>query len=471
MDLPILSGTLVRAGDDLRARRADSMRSSYARLFTNLPEWKPTGSETNVAEHLWELAEKMYADRDHDNNAIPAGYTYLGQLINHDLTFDASSGLQERNAPVSSRNLRTPRFDLDCVYGRGPRDQPYLYADDESGRFLLGANERGELDLPRSSFAGGGKSKASANSLNLRRPAVIGDSRNDENIIVSQLHLAIQQFHNRLIGGGRTFEEARRLTRWHYQWIAIHDFLKRLCTSALVDEALGSRGRPNLRFFNPREHPFVPVEFSVAAYRCGHSMIRPSYAINAALLELRQSPLAIFDPISEDSLSGGRVLPPDWSVQWSFFVDHAKSQKDLQFSKPIGLQISKPLRSLPMPATETPRLSSLAFRTLLRGWSTGLPAGQDVARRMAEPVLDGNDPLWIYILREAGQSGGRHLGPVGARIVVEVFIGLLAADPRSYLAVDPNWTPPGGPGFGFADFLAEAGAPISQREWDERPGA
>ena len=234
---------------------------------------------------------------------------------------------------------------------------------------------------------------------------------------------------------------------------------------------------PDLRFFEPRAHPFVPLEFSLAAYRVGHSMVRPSYALSSAQRE-RGGLLAIFGGIAEDSLFGGRVLPPGWTVQWDFFVEQAQSRHNLQFSKTIGPQISRPLRMLPMPAAEEPRLRSLAFRTLLRGWRMALPSGQDVARRMAEPVLDGNDPLWIYVLKEAAQpaggekrAAGHRLGPVGARIVAEVFIGLLAADPNSYFAVNPSWTPEGDRDFELPEFLAEAGAPISGEDWEKRPGS
>jgi hypothetical protein len=259
--------------------------------------------------------------------------------------------------------------------------------------------------------------------------------------------------------------------------------LKRLCGADLVDEVLGTSGKPSLRFFDPKAHPYVPVEFSLAAYRVGHSMVRPEYALSERLLQQRgDTRLSIFGGVAEDSLVGGRMLPPGWTVQWSFFIEQENSA-DVQYCKALGPQISRPLRFLPMPPTDPPRLHSLAFRTLLRGWYTGLPSGQEVAQRVAATAIDGNDPLWVYLLKEAAQTaptgaqsgshataGGRRLGPLGARIVAEVFIGLLTADPSSYLVVKPSWTPESGP-FGLADFLAEAGAPISKQEWDGRPGA
>ena len=462
----ILSSTVERAGEELRSIEGHSYRG-YGRLFGNLPAWKPPPNVSDLEQYLWSLAEGMYVDAVEDNHSIPAGYTYLGQLINHDLTFDASSTLEEKREPILLRNFRTPRFDLDCVYGRGPRDQSYLYELDGSGKLVLGTNRNGELDLPRNPFATRKKSLLSQNPFDLQGLAVIGDSRNDENIIVSQLHLAFLRFHNRQIDKGIGFEEARRLTRWHYQWVAIHDYLKRLCGDGLVDEVLGTDGRPCLRFFDPRTHPYVPIEFAVAAYRGGHSMVRTEYALSSELSRLRGGArLSIFGGIPEDNLVGGRVLPPGWTVQWNLFVGQT-DQAELQFSKRLGPQLSRPLRFLPMPA-EPPRLRSLAFRTLLRGWRMALPSGQDVARRMAEPVIDGNDPLWVYVLKEAYEAGGHHLGPVGARIVTEVFIGLLAADPHSYFAIEPNWMPTSGPRFGLENFLAEAGVSISKEQWENR---
>ena len=473
----IFSSTVARAGGELRSFRVGASRGNDGRLFGNLPDWQPAQKGADVAEVLWDLSEALYIDgaKLQPNKSIPAAYTYFGQLINHDLTFNATASLEAPAGSATLRNLRTPRFDLDCLYGRGPLDQPYLYDGAGSGRLVLGANGRGELDLLRSPVATSAKSTVSENPFNLRRPAIIGDPRNDENIILSQLHLAVLRFHNGQIDAGKDFEAARRATRWHYQWVAIHDFLERLCGPGVVAQTLGVCGRPDLRVFDPRAHAAVPVEFSLAAYRFGHSMIRHEYGLSAALLAARGGPLPIFGELAVDSLVGGRALPPQWTIQWSFFVEHPQSPAEVQFSKTLGPQISRPLRSLPMPGEKT-RFRSLAFRTLLRGWQMGLPSGQDVARRLAEPVIAGNDPLWIYVLREAAEpapigGGGHRLGRIGARLVAEVFIGLLAADPDSYLAIDPNWTPAAGAAFGLTDFLAQAGAPMTQADWKTRPGA
>src|SRR6266545_225547 len=117
-----------------------------------------------------------------DNPDIPAGFTYFGQFVDHDLTFDPTSKLQRDNDPDALVDFRTPRFDLDALYGRGPDDQPFLYEDDGI-RVLIGKNAAGENDLPR----------------NAKARALLGDARNDENLIVSGLALGVLKFHNRVV--------------------------------------------------------------------------------------------------------------------------------------------------------------------------------------------------------------------------------------------------------------------------------
>lgn len=164
-----------------------------------------------------------------DNPEIPAGYTYLGQFIDHDITFDPSSSLQRMNDPEGLVNFRTPRFDLDSLYGSGPDDEPFQYDEASGGtKFLIGKGRHTDTeqptaddDLPR----------------NEQGRALIGDPRNDENTIVSQLHLTFSKLHNRLVDqvgteheltGDELFKKAQRLTRWHYQWVVVHDFLARI---------------------------------------------------------------------------------------------------------------------------------------------------------------------------------------------------------------------------------------------------
>src|SRR5262249_29573125 len=195
--------------------------------------------------------------------------------------FDPSSSLQRQNDPDALVDFRTPRFDLDSVYGRGPQDQPYLYdtADDGPRCFLLGTELTGQgvghdltaFDLPRSAAS--------------QARAIIGDPRNDENVIVSQLQGLFLRFHNYVARQMRncTFEDVQREVRFHYQWLVLHDFLPKVVSGDVLRDVLphhhhNSNVRlhpPKLEFYQPKQDLFMPLEFSAAAYRFGHSMLRP----------------------------------------------------------------------------------------------------------------------------------------------------------------------------------------------------
>jgi hypothetical protein len=407
-----------------------------------------------------------------ENPGISAGYTYLGQFIDHDLTFDPASSLDKENDPDSLVDFRTPRFDLDSVYGRGPDDQPYLYQGD-GVRMLLGRKLSGNphdpraRDLPRNAPEGG------------PRRALIGDPRNDENVIVSQLQATFLRFHNRVadkLGATKPadFPDVQRLVRWHYQWAVLHDFLPTILGQEILDDILpGDGSPPRLRAYKWRNDPFIPVEFSVAAYRFGHSMVRPVYRLNTTLRD-RQD---IFSTTSPDSsLLGFREFPDNWAIEWPLFFKMGSNDpagpKRLQPAYKIDSSLVNPLGDLP-PIIAS-KIPSLAARNLLRGLRMGLPSGQAVACRLGIAVVPddwlrvgkateddqetnpllvdicpqfrGNAPLWYYILAESQQYFKKNdtpirLGPVGARIVAEVFIGLLLGDRHSYLSQAPCWEP------------------------------
>jgi hypothetical protein len=442
------------------------------------------------------IDKPLGAEDDDENTAeldgelrLPAAYTYFGQLVDHDITFDPVSSLTRRTDPDALVDFRTPRYDLDSLYGRGPDDQPYLY---EADGLHLALGETVSED-PR--FAGPDLPRAKTGR------ALIGDPRNDENRIVSQLQVAFLRFHNatvdRLAGeqpGIRArdlFALAQTVVRWHYQWVVVRDFLPRLVGPDVVDDILrveeysapaesGRLVRPRLEFYRWRSEPFMPIEFSVAAYRFGHSMVRPSYLFNDGIrglesAEVHRIPVFSSDPDPRGNLNGFQPLPRDCGLQWKYFlpgVNDAAGPNDAHLPQPsyrIDGELAHPLGSLPGPVAGAPVLvegtevaHSLPVRNLLRGLQLGLPAGQDVARAMGiAPLpddellpqelalsaetranLSGHAPLWYYVLREAAvQAGGAHLGPVGGRIVAEVLIGLLAGDPTSFLSADPGWTP------------------------------
>jgi hypothetical protein len=484
-----IAGSLRNAGGDLEQRRTRRLAySDYGFLFRDMrgDPWQPNGSLRNPRDEILRISEQLYGQSGR-NPEIPAGYTYFGQFVTHDLTHAVTPFAPARAGTRRGQNRRTPSFDLDSVYGGDPADHPYFYELNDTGRLLVGLTESGERDLPRNhdtSLDGG-----TTEHQNRRRTALIGDPRNDENAIVSQLHLAFLLFHNRLVDQGRTFDDARRLTRWCYQLVVL-DLLRRLCGRQLVSEMLGRAGEPRLHFFKVgAARIYLPLEFSFAAFRAGHSMVNESYHLNDSLEQTRGGgPLVLFqdessawgerDKRAHNTLEGQRELPKRWTIQWDRFVGDPKSPGSQQASV-FDRQLARPLRTLPM---DTPigardeRERSLAYRTLLSGWLLGLPSGQRVAAMMGQrplpPEQGGEDPLWVYVLREAEEGGGLRLGPVGGRIVAEVCVGLLAADPESVYANGVGWEPWEDLGvepseeFELRDFLAFSGLPITRDEWE-----
>ncbi|MEH3120933.1 MAG: heme peroxidase family protein [Sphingomonas phyllosphaerae] len=391
--------------------------------------------------------------KNSDNPNLTAGFTFLGQFLDHDITFDPTSSLERQADPEQVSNFRTPSLGLDNVYGAGPAASPHLYDHTTGYHFLVEPmGTPGKFDVPR-------------NSQNV---ALIGDPRDDENAIINQLQLAFLQFHNRVADYVKTkiklkapdqiFAEAQRIVRWHYQWIVVHEFLRRTCGDEVVDDVL-TNGR---RFYAWHNEPFIPVEFSVAAYRFGHSQIRPSYRLNFTGEPGGQPFFAMifkptpYSPTDPDDLSGGCRAPRRF-IDWPTFFDFGDS--NVRPNKKIDTTLSTALFHLPGSVVGKPDAksnpASLAQRNLLRHLTFALPAGQRVARAMKMDVLstadladlqpyglDDRTPLWFYILREASVvENGLRLGPVGARIVAEVFIGLLQGDRSSYLSQDPEWQP------------------------------
>jgi hypothetical protein len=391
-----------------------------------------------------ELAELMRAHRDESAGTpyIPAGYTYLGQFIDHDITFDASSHRTLRTAPKQLENFRTPRLDLDSLYGSGPVVHPFLYDWEHPGtggaRLLVGRNdEGGHADLPR----------------NLPGRALIGDARNDENAIVAQLHLVFIKFHNAVLAQlpnqsrhwEKLFDEARRIVRWHYQWIVVHDFLPTVLGRDLAARLL--RGQP--RKLRPKRRlEFVPLEWSAGAFRFGHSLVRSEYVLKRDAKN-PPPPLRIFP-----DLRGLRPLSAELVIDWTRFFrfERLGYEYEPQNGMQIDRSLSGPLFALPDDG------GSLAQRNLRRAAKFEVPSGQEMAKRLRvrrlnpkAVKLDGLSkrgreqlaeatPLWYYVLCEAENEGGDHLGPLGGRLVAEVILRLLGSDPGSYVH-KTGWKP------------------------------
>jgi hypothetical protein len=419
-----------------------------------------------------------------NNPTHTAGVTFFGQFLDHDMTMDRVSRLGFPTPPITSPNARTPFFDLDSVYGDGPGGNPDLYDPTDPIKFRIESGGQFE-DLPRDSIT---------------NQAFIGDPRNDENMIIAGLHAAFLLFHNHAVDLIRSqnpsipdkhaFFQARRFTLWHYQWMILHEFLPHVVSQSVIDDVL-TNGR---RFYKPLPNDvFIPVEFQIT-YRFGHSMVRPSYRANLHGDNGQPFFGMIFDPAGENSadpvdLRGGARAPRRF-IGWQTFFDFGGAlSADVRPNKRIDTKISTPLFHLPLgailsnPAGTPP--TSLIQRNLLRTLTWGIPSGQSIASQMGIPPLSNAElaelqpirasfvestPLFYYILKEAElREDGLRLGPLGGRIVAEVFIGLLQLDPDSYLSVQPYWLPTlpthdGTPqSFRMIDFLTFAGVDPNSR--------
>ena len=398
--------------------------------------------DDRLAREIGKPFGPMHSSGQGGNERITAGFTYLGQLIDHDLTFDASSSLARPANPNAVQNFRTAAFDLDSIYGLGPAIHSHLYNPQDPRK--LAVEQRGQ-DVPR---LGSGV-------------AVIGDPRNDDNVIVSQLLTAFINFHNEVVDQiGGTFEEAQRSVQWHYQWIVLHKYLPKIVGFSTQHIFQNSPQR----FWYGNNPPFIPVEFSLAAFRFGHSQIRARYDINS---DVQGKGLSIFP-----DLDGHQPVPPLRRVDWSFFFNSGGAMT-AQPSLPIHPFLAAPLFSMPaqslgLPPNADPVLLSLAYRDIRRGQLRDLPSGHDIAAKIGlkrqeivpadliwskvkqRLVRAGSQydptgqpvPLFLYVLFEAQElANSKHLGPLAGRIVSDVFIGLLKGDPDSFLSVNPNWTP------------------------------
>ncbi len=428
-----------------------------------------------------------------DNPTMTAGSTFVGQFTDHDITFDQTSHLGVTTNPLTSPNTRTPALDLDSVFGGGPTISPGLYVPGPGGsagpQLLIGSGGVHE-DVPRTDNGDGTYS------------AILGDPRNDENLMIAGLHCAHILFYNRVLAelGGMDLSRfpaargadsrelsparsgdrelnylkyliARQVTLWHYQWLLVNEHLPQIAGQQVVNDVLANGNR----FYRPPPgDAFMPIEFGAACYRFGHSMVRPSYRANfTSGTGDSANPAAdpffglVFDaaeadfngPVSydRDDLLGGYPAPRRY-VGWQTFFDFGDGQ--VKNNKKIDTTISSVLFTLPLPAIAPhtqPTPTVLPQRNLLRQLTWSLPAGQAVAAAMGVPALTAADladigavyapfatstPLWYYILAESKvAAGGLNLGPVAGRIVTETLIGLLRADPASYLSVYPRFTP------------------------------
>lgn len=420
----------------------------FGRMFSDLPAFEPS------EDLLVSLAASMQdpnLDVGDNPTKRPSGFTYIGQFLDHDLTLDKTP-LGDANKFDRVRNFRTARVDLDSMYGGGPFDSPQLY--DERGRFLF-SSPNGFEDLQR-----GPDGKA-----------VLVEERNDENLVIAQIHIAFQKFHNRLMDEGLDFGEAQLSVQRHWQWIVVHEFLPEIVGQATVDRFLryNGAGKPKFKgeFFKPgnKHEPMMPVEWAMAAYRFGHSMVRLAYVMPTNSITKTQ----VFNLAGTD-LRGSRPIPPNLKIDFNNFfnIPGQETPPGRNISRRIDALISRSLFNLPIGPVvppNPPAVTSLAERNLIRGKRIGLPSYQDVAEAMGiepltneqlgltDPGWGGQAPLWFGILKESEiREQGIRLGPTGGRIVAEVILGLIEADKDSYFNTPKAWRPRT-PNFRITDLL------------------
>jgi hypothetical protein len=449
-------------GSDIAVRSGRDKEARFGVMFKKLEAFSPPDAmlialATAMNDGKAPLHDVKDSDVECDLAGIPAGFVYFGQFVDHDMTLDKTPLTQQQQDPRGMTNFDSPRFDLGSVYGKGPTGSPELYDPARPG-YLLVYDHDGLHDLPRDDLGA----------------AYLGDPRNDENLIVAQLHAVFLRKHNQLMTAGLTFAQAQQQLRWHFQWLIVHDYLPRIVgadvVNGLVRTARTGKIECPAKYFTPRNRakPYMPVEYAGAAYRFGHSMIRAEYEVQDG------HTVPIFGPDDHEDLRGNRPIPDSLWIDWNYFFDvpGMDPPDDRNMARRIDTQLSVPLYSLPptVVARTVGAIIALAERNLLRGKRLGLPAGQDVAKAMgvtpltnpqlgltgADWVEQGKAPLWFYLLKESELLGGQRLGPVGGRIVAEVMLTILACDPTSYFNANPGFDP--GAGYRMGDFLLWADA-------------
>jgi Animal haem peroxidase len=432
--------------------------SNFGRMFAivkknaNSGALTPLNQQTN--EQLAALVQGMQEGAATNNpDGTMAGITFFGQFIDHDLTLDTEPLPAGQVDVEGLLNARSFPFDLDSVYGGGPNMSPQLYDGD---KFKIGKAADGtSSDLPRIQTGDDAGT------------AILVEHRNDENLIIAQMHLAILRLHNKLIDKGMSFDKARETVVNAYRYVVLNDYLPQIVgpDTGVVKTALDTDR--NAGFFKPgsQDHPMTPVEFAAAAFRFGHSQVRNAYQLNEASIPA----VRVFSlkPAVQD-LRGGRQLQQNLIIDFdNFFSELPQDGGPVMVGRAIDTKISPSLFELPIPGAEATGSNVLAFRNLVRGKFYDLPSGEAIAGAMGVPIpqeiLDNpafpgqGTPLWFYVLREAEvTSGGGHLGPVGGGIVAEVIVDLLQLKSGTQKIAKPDLPDVSGGDFRIGDLMVAA---------------
>ncbi|SEJ83390.1 Animal haem peroxidase [Sphingomonas sp. OV641] len=518
---------------------------SFAFYFADAPALP---EDPTLPDRLDDVAEAMVeaaSDPEAQNSTIPPIFTYFGQFVDHDITAntDRESVLSQIDGviiPVDRSdvvaglfNLRDGSLQLDSIYGdtvgQGPfatklaglmrhptskakmrlaipvdtpgQVPPFPKGPDDNAAdllrlgFLIGRGDVKQADLDalpadlRETFVN------PDGTPNLER-AIIGDARNDENLLVAQLHMSMLRFHNKLVDATGSFDGARRLMRWHYQWLLVNQYLRTICDTAVVDDVVAREAPLYGEFFaahgtaGSAQMP-LPLEFSVAAFRFGHSMIRSAYDHNRFFGEAVPGDQNLLPEASFELLfaftGNGKMnnqaprLPRNWVIEWDRFV-RTDPTKPMHAARRIDTHLAPPLADMNNEPTGV--FKHLAKRNLRRGYRLSIPTAQaciaslaagthpgltplsrteltsgDAGAALDAAGLADATPLWFYVLKEAEvRANGQHLGPLGSVLVAETLVGLVANDPTSFWrggAGGSRWSP---------DAAGLAGGPIDSLE-------
>lgn len=457
----IAHGASMR-GIGLTNKKGRYAQGRFGFMFPDLPAYDVPLALTDALAAT--MRDPSPGSTEGDNNTLPSGFTFLGQFIDHDLTMDRETLGNQLADPEGATNFRSPMLNLDSLYNAVQPDGVSPGAVREGAKLKLEVNLNGVLDLPR----------------NPDGTAMLGDPRNEENLLICQLHIAVIRFHNRLVDEGMTFEEARQTTTWHYQWVVMHDFLPRMAGQERVDRVIeekpGKKPKVRTSFFKAKNpnRLFTPLEFSVAAFRFGHTQVRNNYNPNLQIRVAIQQPVA-----GPGNLNGFRPIPATHVMDFRNFFHFADSPNPpvpplFNSTRLMDAVISPNLMNLPAASLpSSPARTSLPARNLERGVQVGLPSGQAVARAIGAPVLDnsvlapgaavladpgfaGEAPLWYYLLAESAVTEGSiRLGAVGATIIAETLASVMDADRTSYFQAN-GWQPMSSQ-FRMQEFLDFAG--------------
>lgn len=523
-------GSDVVAPEDADMVSADAPEEPVGKFRYYFPKGDALPERAEMPDLLDALADSMVEatpPAPEQNSQIPPVFTYFGQFIDHDLTAntDRDSDISIIDGAINPEprpkitdilgNLRDASLGLDSLYGDrvGQGD----FANKLSGllrfpgnaakmRLALPAPVGGRVPLPatdnatdllRLGFLLRNGLLTLEELLALPQPlrdtfidaqtgepivsrAIIGDNRNDENLIIAQVQVLFLRFHNKLADatGSRSFETARRLTRWHYQWLVVNQYLPTVCDPKIVDEVVEMEAPLYTAFFD--EHGGagpkmpMPLEFSVAAFRFGHSMIRGGYDHNRFFGEAvdgfdQIQPFASMNDLFAFT-GDGRMnnfgldqLPQNWVIEWERWIkiDPARPNRS---ARKIDTELAPPLADLVNQPAGV--FKHLARRNLRRGYRLSLPTAQACIaavnkagykaieelsaetlctgsgarqKAVADGGFDTKTPLWFYLLKEAEELGqGEHLGPLGSHLVANTLVGLIVNDLDSY------WNAPGG---------------------------